>query len=90
MIGYCSPTGLSFRVCVYFARNPDEELTTTDIEHKFGAARKYSTNGHLHSAVTNRLLAVRKVLGLKGSKVNCYSAGPALLELIGERRAQET
>ena len=38
MSGKIQPTSLAGRLMAYFENNPDEELTTTDLMHKFGVS----------------------------------------------------
>ena len=78
----------ALRVMLFFARNPDEELTTADIALKF-AIRSEDVRNILARAVSNRLL--RRDGGNSGGrgKVLVYSAGDLLLSLIGERRILE-
>lgn len=82
MIGYTRPDSMSFRLCVYFARNPDEELSTQDIRAKFGI-RGLRICEQLRKAVANRLLELAEE---RAGKAYVYRAGPALLEMIGEKR----
>ena len=78
----------ALRVMLFFARNPDEELTTADIALKF-AIRSEDVRNILARAVSNRLL--RRDGGNSGGRgrVLVYSAGDLLLSLIGERRILE-
>lgn len=83
VIGSNTP-GLAFRVVLWFARNPDEELTSADISTKWqdlevrnvsSRLRKYRSDGILNcSASPERCKS--------GAKELTWSAGPALLELI--------
>jgi hypothetical protein len=78
MIGYCSPGGVVFKLCLYFARNPDEELWSEDLINKFGAT--YDLNNLLRSAKRNGLIKVEK---RPGQRQHVYTAGPTLREMIG-------
>lgn len=72
-------TSLAFRVVLYFARNPEEELTSSDIALKWcerevkdisGRLRKYRAGGVLNCDTKNKELI--------------WSAGPELLKLIDQ------
>lgn len=78
MIGYCSPESLGFRLCVFFAANPDEELLSEDLRIKFDAPKLAYRN--IRASVKSGLIKC------EGRGVNSkYTAGPALLQLIGEK-----
>lgn len=68
------------RVLMFFARNPDEELSTHDIMEKFGILHSKSVKKGLMYAVDQALLERRWTLG----SVAVYSAGPALLAEVGK------
>jgi hypothetical protein len=78
---------IALRVILYFAVNPDEELSTSDIYTKFDAdpARVYST---LSYAVREKLLVRRG--GSRGRVLlECvYAPGPELLRLLGRSAAE--
>ena len=78
----------ALRVVLFFARNPEEELTTTDIALKF-AIPPLNVRSTLAIAVANGML--RRSGGYNGGrgKLLIYSAGDMLLSLIGERRLLE-
>lgn len=80
MIGYSSPDSLAFKLCVYFARNPDEELECGDIRTKYGV--DYRFRRLLKAALQNGLIAREDL----GGQRSMYRPGPALLEIIGEKR----
>ena len=68
---------IPFRVCLYFACAPDEELTQSDLAIKFA-------DGHFHphqlkDAVDDGLLERAK----RGPKDYVYTAGPLLLRMLG-------
>jgi hypothetical protein len=74
------------RVTLYFARNHDEEMTTIDITIKFEVAL-----GVVHKSLTPSVrdgLLKRVSKGSGRGRLTVYSAGPELLRLIGETRAQ--
>ncbi len=76
------------RVIGFFVKNPDEELTSTDIVIKFDIAR---SNVHvtLRRAVEAGLLTRRSFGVGRDCPPSIYSAGDALLEIHGEWRLLE-
>ena len=80
--------GGALRVVLFFARNPEEDLTTADVTLKFAIPAEHVRNA-LARAVANGLL--RRNGGSTGGrgKMLVYSAGDMLLSLIGERRLVE-
>jgi hypothetical protein len=73
--------GLSFRVVLFFGRNPEEELTTLDIAEKFDTPVR-TVEGCLHRAVRDDLLAKASRGGGRGNP-SVYCAGPVLLSMVG-------
>ena len=71
------PDSLAGRVCAYFYRHPDEELSTADITVKFDADSN-SVSALLAGTVANGLLTLIK----KGGAMVIYSAGPKLAEAM--------
>ena len=78
----------ALRVVLFFARNPEEELTTTDIALKF-AIPPLNVRSTLAIAVANGMLRRRGGNNGGRGKLLIYSAGDTLLSLIGERRLLE-
>lgn len=70
---------LPWQVVEFFRANPDEELTTQDIDSKFGQGRRSNAASVLTEAVANGLLAVRQGESSNKRIVNTYTAGPRLL-----------
>jgi hypothetical protein len=79
-----APYSLAWRVTMFFARNPEEELTSTDIVEKFGVPLA-EVHGRLNRAVSDEMLS-RTSSGPGRGRKTTYSAGRALLESIGERK----
>lgn len=75
----------ALRVVLFFARNPEEELTTTDIALKF-AIPPLNVRSTLAIAVANGMLRRRGGNNGGRGKLLIYSAGDTLLSMIGERR----
>ena len=74
---------VSLRTLVYFARNPEEELTSDDIRTKFGYVRR-----------SYESVKMLRKMGLIEPKLQCgdgvriqytWRAGPTLLNIIKER-----
>ena len=81
-------TSLAFRVVLYFARNPEEELTSSDIAVKWGNGdikdvagrlRKYRAGGVLACVESPKIPAK---MARNNFKELTWSAGPALLEML--------
>lgn len=73
--------GVPFRLCLFFTRNPEEELCTLDVAAKCGADPR---NMHriLGPAVKSGWLA--RSLPVRGrGRQTTYSIGPTLRTLIG-------
>ncbi len=70
---------VSFRTCIFFARNPDECLTSSDIAAKYDVPSN-AVRPHLHYAVQTGLL--RRENTLESHKY-VYTAGPVLREMVG-------
>jgi hypothetical protein len=75
-----SPTlgGVPFRVCIFFAANPEEILTSADIAVKFDVEPKSVAPTLLHTVKAGYLACESR----RGGNVrvhNIYSAGPNLL-----------
>mgnify|MGYP003508504269 CR=1 FL=1 len=77
-------SSLAFKVVLYFARNPDEELTSADIAAKFtdnsvkdvsGRLRKYRAGGILNCVESDQRTRT-------GARALTWSAGPELLDMI--------
>ena len=68
---------VSLRTLVYFARNPEEELTSDDIRTKFGYVRR----------VDESLETIREkgLIEVDRSRQHTWKAGPTLLNIIKER-----
>lgn len=73
---------LPFRVCVYFACAPDEELTSADIMQKFDMLELRHVNQQLRAVSDAGYLARKQVEKGPGSYI-IYSAGPLLLRMLG-------
>jgi predicted ArsR family transcriptional regulator len=71
--------GATFKVCIFFAANPDEELQTFDIADKFDISPMAVRNS-LDHAVKQGMLS--KSPQVKGSAT--YRAGPALRQMVGK------
>ena len=76
-----NPLGLSFRVLLYFARNPDEELTAHDVSVKFSVDVE-DVRPMLRRALESNWIAQSATGGGRGIS-SIYCSGPALLEMIG-------
>lgn len=72
------------RVLMFFARHPDEELSTSDILDKFGCHDPKIVGKSLMYAASHGVL--RKEWSPGGPAM--YSAGPALLAEVSPRRAR--
>lgn len=79
-----NPRSAAFRVLVFFMRNFDEELKTSDIATKFDIAPS-AVFKTLTPAVRDDML-VRTSPGPGRGRDAVYSAGNALLTMIGENR----
>jgi hypothetical protein len=75
------PGSITFRICIFFALNPDEELTTSDISEKTGGTTDAVTRA-MRQARDNGMVSVGTEM-LEGSRMNLYRAGPTLLAMIG-------
>lgn len=74
---------LAYRMTVFFARNPDEELTSADVVTKFGV-ESTSIHRSLSASVETGLLE-RVSSGAGRGRLAIYSAGDELLKEIGEK-----
>ena len=72
------------RVVLFFARHPEEDLTTNDVAVKF-EVRQEDVNKRLRGAVRDGLLAYKSD-GPGRGKLSTYSAGPLLLSMVGVTR----
>jgi len=80
-MNYPKPNSLAFRVSLFFAANPDEELNTDDVVVKFGVqiGSVYSSlSPYVHSGVLERTLN-----GPGRGKMAVYRAGMELLQAVG-------
>lgn len=78
------PGSLGLRVVLYFARNPDEELTTGDIAEKFDVPI-----GNVRTPLARQVqdgMLVRTGNGAGRGRKLVYKAGQRLLVMIGEER----
>lgn len=87
---HVSRNAVALRVVLFFARNPEEHLLTQDVSEKFGMPAKDVVNC-LRRPVEDGMLA--KVVQASGKRPGrgqeaTYAAGPRLLEMIGEKRAE--
>jgi hypothetical protein len=71
---------VAFRACLFFARNPDEWLTSGDIASKWGITSK-AVRPTLHYAVSKGYLA--KHLRQDSERLHIYTAGPTLRAMVG-------
>lgn len=72
--------GVPFRMCLYFAANPHEELLASDVEKKWGrhAPRNYRDGAYFRSGwITKEFRSVN------ARRCAVFRAGPALLESVG-------
>jgi hypothetical protein len=76
-----SAGGLAFRMCLYFAHNPDEELYTNDVAAKFREVPRNLTTSLRHAVRGGWLTKESRGPG-RGNQIK-YTAGPRLLTLIG-------
>ena len=78
---YCPRQGsLSSRVCDFFVRNPDEELTVEDVLVKFHPQGTYNeANQTLRHCVRFGFLATSVRNGNHWRPITHYSAGPELM-----------
>ena len=76
---------LAERLVIFFARNPDEELTTKDVVEKFDVQVPRDINSRLRDSIASGRLAV-KLAGPGNGRSRVYSAGETLLYEIGERQ----
>lgn len=76
--------GLAFRVVIYFARNPDEELTTADILDRWDLPKGTPLTKSLSTYRRAQLVACRESPKRlrSGGKELTWSAGPVLLEML--------
>lgn len=72
---------LTFRVSIFFARNPEEELTTEDVAVKFGVNSR-DVSKYLLGYCKSNVLSRRRVKLDDQWPFMVYSAGPALKALI--------
>ena len=77
---------LAQRITLFFGRNPDEEMTTVDITVKFDVEIS-RVHKSLSPSVRDGLLH-RTSIGSGRGRLTVYTAGPELLSMIGERRAE--
>jgi hypothetical protein len=77
-------SGLAFRVIIYFAKNFDEELTSSDIATKWPDLHGGDVSLRLRYYRRANMLECREsAKRLKnGAKELTWSAGPALLEML--------
>ena len=80
------PGSIAFQVVIFFARHPDEELTSLDVAEKFGASVE-AVGTMLRYHVASEMLGLTRTLGGRG-KAGTYRAGQRLLEMIGETASQ--
>jgi hypothetical protein len=73
--------GIPFKMCLFFTRNPDETLQTTDIAAKYRTGSQ-NVHGLLRRAVIGGWLAHVSDGSGRGKQAT-YSAGPELRKLIG-------
>lgn len=71
-------SSIAFRVCLFFARNPDEVLMTRDIADKY-AVRRETVTRVLRPAVRRGYLQRSAKWGGYHHEEAVYSAGPALV-----------
>jgi pantoate kinase len=77
---------LSFRVCIYFASNPGEWLSTHDIKEKFDVCNVDQVRHALKVVKRHGMVATDLRNGTKNGP-GCgflWSAGPALLKMLGQ------
>ena len=77
---------VAFRMCVFFALNPHEELNTSDVLAKFWGDKPLRRSAQdmrhaVQNSVKNGWLARESRRG-RGHQ-NTYSAGPKLLKEVG-------
>jgi hypothetical protein len=79
-----SPGSLAFSVVIYFARNPDEELSSDDIAIKWPDEVTTCIASRLRKYKSEGVLAVRKLPKRKrnGAADLIWSAGPRLLDML--------
>jgi hypothetical protein len=79
-----SPGSLAFSVVIYFARNPDEELSSDDIAVKWPDEAVTCVASRLRKYKAEGVLAVRKLPERKrnGAQELIWSAGPKLLDML--------
>jgi hypothetical protein len=81
-------SSLPFRMALFFAVNPDEELSTADIALKFDADVR-DVQKRLKNAVTHGIFSF-KVAGPGGrGRMAVYTAGPVLLHMVGGKLQRE-
>jgi hypothetical protein len=78
---------LPLRVALFFAVNPDEELTTIDISVKFDADPREVT-GRLQQLVNQGILA-RSTDGPGRGKAAVYRIGTVLMHMVGSATQRE-
>lgn len=79
-----SINAVALRVTLFFARNPDEHLTSNDITEKFDIPLS-EVHSSLKRIVDSGMIS-RDAHGPGRGKQAIYSAGHELLVMIGERR----
>ena len=83
--------GLPFRLCIYFACAPDEELTSKEVAEKFGTVVD-GLNIRLREAVAAGYLRCQRGGGRAPDgrgQPSIYSAGPLLLRMLGREDWRE-
>lgn len=77
-----NPADPLLQIIMFFATNPDEELRTSDVSAKTGITRQ-RVYGQLGQATKRGMLT--RLTGTRGRMrmESVYSAGPALLKMIG-------
>lgn len=68
------------RVLVFFARHPEEVLSTTDVSIKFDVSQEEVRTCLRHAVEDGRIAKQSKG---RGPHPVVYSAGPVLLQMIG-------
>lgn len=81
MSGAMHVGGVSFRLCLFFAANPEEWLTSDDIAKKFGTSKENVWQS-LRSAVRLGWL-LKDAKTRAGNEPNVYRPGPNLRQAIG-------
>ena len=84
---YSNLSSLPFRLALFYAVNPDEELSSGDVALKFGVPPR-DVQKRLKNAVDQGIFACTAA-GPGRGKQSVYTAGPVLLHMVGGKLQRE-